>query len=61
MRLVEGDNSAAFANPDSIQSPIQGIQGIEERFRLSLTAIAPKAFSHFVQGLNGPFDIGSRR
>ncbi|MGF6512553.1 hypothetical protein ABH912_000019 [Pseudomonas sp. BT76 TE3572] len=52
-------NPAAFANPDPVQCPVQRIQGVKEGFRLDLSTISPKAFSHSVQGLDGVLNFMS--
>lgn len=52
---------AAFPDPDSIERSVQSIQGVEQGFCLSLPAIAPQAFSHRVQRLDGVLDISSGR
>lgn len=52
-------NPAALSNPDPVKRPVQCVQGIEEGFRLGFPAIAPQAFGHFVQGLDGSFNVCS--
>lgn len=57
---VKGGSPTMFANPDPVQCPVQCIQSIDKGFSLGDSVISPKAFSHFIQGLNRAFDVGSR-
>jgi hypothetical protein len=54
---MERRRSATFANPDSIERPVQRIEGIEQRFGLGFATFAPEALGHFVQRLDRAFDL----
>ncbi|UMZ09476.1 hypothetical protein I9018_18225 [Pseudomonas sp. MPFS] len=58
-RSMESGGPAAFSNPDAIKGSVQGIQGIDECLCLGLPTFSPEAFSHFVKGQDGPFDVRS--